>query len=209
MCICFVVLIVLQPPVCTRAAWWDQRAGSGGAEREWTNGRHSFIPSPFAVDVLWLICLLMNLPASIYQTWSTLFFPPANFYICDVLFSDGSFDTFQDLQFKAKGFVILLVVTGSVKVWKKDRSFAGLCVVMWETKHTPASWATWSNHSLCVYQSLTWLCRNFSHWAFQCCFFALSFTDIHRCTDLRSHNSISIRLRSDLLLCMGSLSFIF
>lgn len=91
---------------------------------------------------------------------------------------------------QGKGFVILLVVIGIYECErrKKERSFAGLCVVMWETKHTPASWATWSNHSLCIYQSLTWLCRNFSHCAFQCCFFSLSFTDIHLCTDLQYFN---------------------
>lgn len=75
---------------------------------------------------------------------------------------------------------------------KKERSFAGLCVVMWETKHTPASWATWSNHSLCVYQSLTWLCRNSSHCAFQCCFFSLSFTDIHLCRNLQYFNQAEV-----------------
>lgn len=62
----------------------------------------------------------MNLPSSIYQTWSALFFPPANFYICDVLFSNGSFDTFQDLQFKAKVLSFCLLLLGSMRV-KEER----------------------------------------------------------------------------------------
>lgn len=62
----------------------------------------------------------MNLPSSIYQTWSALFFPPANFYICDVLFSNGSFDTFQDLQFKAKVLSFCLLLLGSMSV-KEER----------------------------------------------------------------------------------------
>ncbi len=66
---------------------WEQaqaeRSGNGVGQM---GGTLSFLPSlsPFAFDVLWLICLLLTLPSSTHQAWSTLPLfspPPACFYL--------------------------------------------------------------------------------------------------------------------------------
>lgn len=141
------------PAPCMHSCGMMRSESRFGRSRAGLNKRAAlFHPFPICC---W--CPLINLPfdesSFIYlPNMERSLFPPANFYICDVLFSNGSFDTFQDLQFKAKVLSFCLLLLGSMSVKeerKKERSFAGLCVVMWETKHTPASWATWSNHSLC------------------------------------------------------------